>query len=145
MMIVGDQLALRQATKEHIAGLVAEAEERESAADMEREADRETAAKPDPVRGQEVFNSVCSTCHKMDERLVGPPLNSVLPKYAGDMDALVSFVRNPSKVNPDYPPMPAPGIPLSDIKSVAAYLLDTVSEASEPPETGGSENTLPDQ
>ena len=76
----------------------------------------------DPAVGERVFNEVCSTCHRMDERLVGPPLATVLQKYP-DPDALVSFLRSPTKVDPAYPPMPVPAISLSEMKSVAAFLL----------------------
>jgi cytochrome c551/c552 len=69
------------------------------------------------------------TCHRLDERLVGPPLRTVLPKYVGKPDVLVAFIRKPSKVNPDYPPMPAPGLSLADAKSVAAYLLQEMASA----------------
>jgi cytochrome c551/c552 len=123
LVIVNDQLALVNATKEHIAGLAAEAEERDAQTALEREALRGAAVAADPVRGEEVFKTVCMTCHRMDEKLVGPPLAEVLPKYAGRLDALVAFIQKPSKVNPEYPPMPAPGLPLGDAKSVAAYLL----------------------
>jgi cytochrome c len=127
LLIVGDQLALVNATKEHVAGLVAEAEEREADIVFERGAVSAAAVVADPVRGEEIFKTVCMTCHGMDERLVGPPLQTVLPKYAGKIDQLVAFIQKPSKMNPDYPPMPAPGLPLVDVKSVAAYLLGRVS------------------
>ena len=52
----------------------------------------------------------------------------MLPQYAGNIDELVSFILSPSKKNPDYPPMPAPGLPLADVKSVATYLLGEVAE-----------------
>ena len=123
LVIVNDQLALVNATKEHIAGLVAEAEEREAETTLKRDALRTASIAVDPVRGEEVFKTVCMTCHRMDEKLVGPPLATVLPKYAGRADALAAFIQKPSKVNPDYPPMPAPGLSLGDTKSVAAYLL----------------------
>ncbi|MEJ2720507.1 MAG: c-type cytochrome [bacterium] len=136
LMIVGDQITLVNATREHTAELVADAEEREAEIDMEREAARAAVVAPDVVRGEEVFKTVCMTCHRMDERLVGPPLGTVLPKYADDMDRLVAFVQKPSKVNPDYPPMPAPGLPLFDVKSVAAYLLGRISAEPEPAPSG---------
>lgn len=126
LVIVNDQLALVNATKEHIAGLVSEAEERDAEVALQREALRTASVTADPVRGEEVFKTVCMTCHRMDERLVGPPLGTVLPKYAGKMDDLVAFIQKPSKMNPDYPPMPAPGLSLADTKSVAAYLLGWV-------------------
>jgi cytochrome c len=130
MVIVIDQLALVNGTKEHIAGLVAEAEEREAETEMKRESLMAAAVVADPVRGEEVFKTVCMTCHRMDERLVGPPLATVLPKYAGKMDDLVAFIGKPSKVNPDYPPMPAPGLSLGDRKSVAAYLLGQIESGA---------------
>ena len=60
----------------------------------------------------------------------------MLPKYAGDSAKLVAFIKKPDKIDPEYPPMPSPGLPLGDVKSVAAYLLgeepgDTVAPAGE--------------
>jgi cytochrome c len=133
---VGDQLTLVNATREYSAALVEEGEEIRAQIAIEREAQRGEAVAVDVARGQELSETVCMTCHRMDERLVGPPLNSVLPKYAGSIDELVSFILNPSKVDPDYPPMPSPGLPLGDVKSVAAYLLGESTE--------GAETTAPD-
>jgi len=129
LFVMGDQLTFVTATKEHAQGLVAQAEERELQITMEREAHMADAAKVDLVRGEEVFKTICTTCHGMDERLVGPPLRMVLPKYEGKLDELVSFIQNPSKVDPAYPPMPAPGLPLGDVKSVAAYVLEAYEES----------------
>jgi cytochrome c551/c552 len=123
LFAVGDQLTLVNATREHTAQLVTEWEEADARRLLEQEAKMEASVKPDPVRGEEVFKTICSTCHRMDERLVGPPLNTVLPKYAGNPDEMVKFVTNPVKKNPDYPPMPNPGLSLVDAKSVVAYLL----------------------
>jgi cytochrome c551/c552 len=130
-MIVIDQMALVNATKEHIAGFVTEAEEREAETALEREALRSVSFVADPARGEEVFRTVCMTCHRMNERLVGPPLRTVLPKYLGKMDDLVAFVQKPSKVNPDYPPMSVPGLPLGDVKSVAAYLVGEIQRGED--------------
>lgn len=130
LMIVGDQITLVNATREHIAGLVTEADEREAEVKLEREAEMAAAFVADPVRGEQVFKEVCSTCHMWDQRLVGPPYLEVLPKYVGRADDLVSFIQKPSKVNSDYPPMPAQGIPLADMKSVAAYLLGQMENQS---------------
>lgn len=135
LMGVSDQLALVNATQEHSAALLTEAEERKAQIELEREAQRAESIKVDVARGQEVFETICMTCHRMDERLVGPPLNEVLPSYGGDMDALVSFIQSPQKKNPDYPPMPAPGLPLADVKSVAAFLLGETNGDSAPDST----------
>jgi cytochrome c len=131
---VGDQLNLVNATAEHTEVRIAEAEEVAAQIALEREAERASAAVVDVARGQEVFETVCTTCHRMDERLVGPALNTVLPGYAGRIDDLVSYLQKPSRKNPDFPPMPAPALPLSDVKSVASYLL------GETPDSGAGEN-----
>jgi cytochrome c551/c552 len=131
LMIVNDQRALVNATREHIAKLVTEAEELQSEAEIKQEGKTAAAVVADPVRGEEVFKTVCMTCHRMNERLVGPPLQTVLPKYAGRAEELVAFIRKPTKKNPDYPPMPAPGLSLGDAKSVAAYLLGQIEKQKE--------------
>jgi cytochrome c len=78
------------------------------------------------TKGEEVFKKICSACHRFDSRLVGPPLNTVLPKYSGDVERLKAFIRNPVKVNPDYPPMPKQAIEEEEIEAVAPYLLGRV-------------------
>lgn len=119
LLAVGDQMTLVNATKERTAALVTEWETAKAKRDLERASHMEV--KVDVKRGEEVFKTICSTCHRLDEKLVGPPLNTVLPKYP-NAEALAKFVSNPVKVNPDYPPMPNPGLSLSDARSVAAYL-----------------------
>lgn len=74
--------------------------------------------------GKAVYERVCSGCHRFDSRVVGPPLNDVLPKYGDDEEMLKNFIRNPVKVNPDYPPMPKLGLKEEEIYAVATYLLE---------------------
>lgn len=135
---VNDQLALVNATREHSAGLVARSDEMRAQIALERE--KAHGATVDLARGKEVFQTICSTCHRMDERLVGPPLNTVLPNYAANPAELEAFIQSPSKKNPDYPPMPAPGLSLGDTKSVAAFLLGEVAGGSTP--ASAPESTL---
>jgi len=120
---VWDQMTLVNATKEHSAMLTTQAEAREAELALEREKLHAGKVKIDLAVGEQVFKDVCSVCHKMDERVVGPPLNSVLPKYTGKYDELVSYIQKPSKKDPEYPPMPVPPVSMSEIKSVAAFLL----------------------
>jgi cytochrome c len=124
MMVFGDQLNLVNATKEHSAKLITEAHEREIEEKMKRQAGRAVVVEVSMERGEEVFKSVCSTCHRFDEKLVGPALVTVLPKYKDRMDELVDYIRKPSKKNPEYPPMPALGLPPGDIRSVAGYVMN---------------------
>jgi cytochrome c len=78
--------------------------------------------------GKQVYENQCLSCHKFNQKVVGPSYAEVLPKYNGDADALASFIRKPSKVNPEYPPMPQLGLNESEIKSVVAYLFQLEKE-----------------
>jgi cytochrome c len=78
----------------------------------------------DPALGEKVFAERCSACHAWDRRVVGPPYQSVLLKYRGRADALAAFVRQPVRVDPAYPPMPAPGLTEAELVSIVRYLLD---------------------
>lgn len=75
------------------------------------------------IDGGEIYNGRCIACHKFDEKLVGPPHKEVLPKYVENKEALVDFILNPVKVNPDYPPMPNQGLKRKEAEAVADYML----------------------
>ena len=77
-------------------------------------------------KGKQVFDTVCSVCHRFDSKVVGPPLNDVVPKYKGDVAKLKGFIRNPVKVNPALPAMPKPAIKEDEVDAVARYLLSKV-------------------
>jgi cytochrome c len=77
-------------------------------------------------KGKQVFDTVCSACHQFDAKVVGPPLNEVVPKYKGDVAKLKGFIRNPVKVNPALPAMPKPAIKEDEVDAVARYLLSKV-------------------
>ena len=80
------------------------------------------------VRGEQIFQSRCTLCHRFDSRLVGPPLGEVLPNYRGRSDALQQFIRQPVKRNPDYPEMPNLGLQQEEAAAVAAYLLERLKQ-----------------
>lgn len=85
------------------------------------------AAKPQTspeVEGAQLFQQKCSICHRFDQRLIGPPLNSVLNKYRLDNDKLAGFLRNPAKVDPSYPAMPNLSLTEQEAGAIANYLLD---------------------
>lgn len=77
------------------------------------------------VNGEEVFQRVCSACHRFDAKLVGPPYNKTLTKYEGKISQLVAYIRNPVKVDPAYPPMPNPGLKPDEAKAVAEFIMNT--------------------
>ena len=91
----------------------------------------------DPVKGKDLFKANCAACHKLDGKLVGPPLGGVTEKRSaewlhkwiknsqaliasGDKDAIAIFEEY-NKV-----PMAAYETLLSDedINSVLAYVAD---------------------
>lgn len=77
--------------------------------------------------GEEVFNRICTACHRFDTRLVGPPLNAVVPRYRDDLDGLKAFIRSPVKRDPAYPAMPQLGLTAAEVDAVARYLLERVA------------------
>jgi mono/diheme cytochrome c family protein len=92
-------------------------------------------AKPETapaVDGGQLFQQKCSVCHHFDQRLVGPALNSVLEKYRPVKDKLTDFLRNPQKINPDYPAMPDLGLTEQEAGAIADYLLDHQTAQSTP-------------
>ncbi len=111
--------AMANANREHVR-VIEQAAEREQ---MEREVELETAmaAASGKNLGEETFNKVCTQCHKFDEKLVGPPLHSVLGKY--NAESLKAFILSPTKVDAAYPPMPNPGLTPAQAAAVAAYEL----------------------
>lgn len=76
----------------------------------------------DPALGEQVYTERCTACHTFDKKILGPPFNDVLPKYAGKMDELVAFLKNPKRIDPNYPSMPNPGLSPIQIKAVVKFL-----------------------
>jgi len=123
IMIVNDHTAREAAIQNHTQMLMTRSNEIESEREAKREAERAASIQPDLTVGEQVYKAQCTACHRFDQKIVGPPYNSVLGKYQNRPEGLIQFVRNPSKMNPDYPPMPKLGLSEKEIKSVAAYLL----------------------
>ncbi|MBI5361019.1 MAG: cytochrome c [Planctomycetes bacterium] len=88
----------------------------------------EKMARDSVADGNEVFKRVCSNCHDFSIKRVGPPLEAVLPKYKDNPGALSSFIKQPVKVNPDYPQMPAPALKPAEREAVVKYLLERMDK-----------------
>ncbi len=114
--IVKDQKAMTNATEKH--SLVLSTEYERILAELKGEG---TVA---VISGKEIYDVRCASCHKFDQKLVGPAHNDVLPKYVGKEAQLVAFIRNPGKIDPAYPPMPNPGLKPQEADAVAKYLLE---------------------
>jgi cytochrome c len=114
--IIKDQKAMTNATEEH--SLVLSTEYDKILAELKGEG---TVA---ALSGKEIYDVRCASCHKFDQKLVGPAHFDVLPKYVGKEAQLVAFIRNPNKVDPAYPPMPNPGLKPQEADAVVKYLLE---------------------
>jgi cytochrome c len=82
--------------------------------------------------GQRVFKNVCSACHMMDKRLVGPPLLEIAELYTGDPEGITNWVKKPGKRRADYPPMQAIKLSAKQYQAVSQYVLDAVEEHKNP-------------
>ena len=118
--IISDQKAMATATKFQSASLSAKFDK--YFAELKGEGKTVT------INAAEIYEVKCASCHKWDQKLVGPPHMEVIPKYVGKEAQLVAFIRNPVKVNPDYPPMPNPGLKPNEAQAMAKYLLQTYEE-----------------
>ncbi len=114
--IIKDQKAMTNATKNQ--SLVLSTEYDKILANLKGEG---TVA---VLSGKEIYDVRCASCHKFEQKLVGPAHFDVLPKYVGKQAQLVAFIRNPVKVDPAYPPMPNPGLKPQEAEAVAKYMLD---------------------
>ena len=119
-VIINDQFVIRNATE---VGSIKLADKYEK---MLAELKGETG--PVKLNGEEIYKTHCTACHRLKTRLVGPPHDEVIPKYFGKEKQLIAFIRNPVKVNPDYPPMPNPGLKPNEAKAVAEYILKKVKK-----------------
>ena len=118
--IIGDQKAMATSTKVHSTVLSAEFDK--YLAELKGE------GKTVELNGAEIYEVKCASCHKWDQKLVGPAHKDVIPKYVGKEAQLVAFIRNPVKVDPAFPQMPNPGLKPDEAKAVADYLLKTYNE-----------------
>ncbi len=82
----------------------------------------------DAAIGEQIYQAVCTACHAFDKVVLGPAHGKTLPKYLNDPEALVEFLKSPTKVDPAFPAMPNPGLTTFKIKSVVKYLMGTMGK-----------------
>jgi cytochrome c len=75
------------------------------------------------LTGEDIYNGRCSACHLFDQKKIGPAYKDVIPKYAGNKAKIMSFVLNPVKMNPAFPPMPNQGLKPAEADSIVSYIL----------------------
>ncbi|UCE05684.1 MAG: hypothetical protein JSW07_19150 [bacterium] len=127
VMILNNGIARENSLREHTKALAIKSEIMLAEILPER-AIEEGGGITDYAKGEDVFKRVCSSCHRFDQKIVGPPYNTVLSKYEDNIQKLIAFISKPEKVNPDYPPMPNLGLKITEVEAVAGYLLKSYQE-----------------
>ncbi|MDT8436813.1 MAG: cytochrome c [Gemmatimonadota bacterium] len=102
-------------------------------------------------RGEAVFTSKCSACHKLDERYVGPALRDVAerrpPVY------VMNMILNPEQMVREHPevkallaqyytPMPNQNLTDDEARAVLEYLRHAAAEGAEAGEDDGDEGEV---
>lgn len=82
--------------------------------------------------GEKVFKNVCSGCHALDKRLVGPPLTEIAEVYAGKPEGIVAWTKSPGKKRDGYPQMPAIALTDEQYEAVAQHIFDAVAAKDQP-------------
>ena len=123
------------ANSEHELHMIAELTDQREMLVADREELYAASSELDPDAGEQIFTRICSACHDFDNRVVGPPYSTVLPKYVDDLDALVGYIFRPEKIDPDYPAMPGQGLNRAEARAVAVYLIEQLTGA--PLDEGG--------
>jgi cytochrome c len=123
-LVIGKDRTLQaNANHETFAVLASDAQKARNEIVAQREELYSQAMKIDEKLGEKIYNDVCTACHRFDQKILGPPFNDVLPKYIDNQDDLIAFIKNPKKINPQYPAMPNPGLTTIQTKSVVKFLM----------------------
>jgi mono/diheme cytochrome c family protein len=114
-----------------------------AAADPMAAAAAPAAGAGDPVKGKELFNTNCASCHKLDEKSTGPALRGVAERH--DTAWLYSWIHNSTEMiksgdaaavkvyneNNKVTMTAFPQLSTADIDNIIAY-TSTVKEAAGP-------------
>ena len=89
---------------------------------------KDVADSPEFKKGLDlVMNNDCATCHKVDEKVMGPGFREIANKYtnnSNNIDMLAHKIMSGGSGNWGNIPMVAhPGISVEDAKSMATYVL----------------------
>ena len=121
LIVAGDHAALAVATKPQAARLASVSDA------LTEEVRAKLGFTATVMTGEDIYNAKCSSCHMFNVKKVGPPYNVVLKKYVGRKSAMVAFVMDPVKVDPEYPSMPNQALRPAEADSIVAYLLARIS------------------
>ncbi|EMY59974.1 parallel beta-helix domain-containing protein [Leptospira terpstrae] len=81
--------------------------------------------------GKQVFGAVCSGCHSMTLRTVGPPIKEIQEKYKKDVYGVVTFASMPKKVREGFIEMPSQKyLGNEKLTAVSNYILNLKDEGA---------------
>lgn len=104
-------------------------ETKETAENKEKKTEPDLSDNPDYQAGLALIaGSDCFTCHKIDEKLVGPAYREVANKYASAGDTIVNYlagkiINGGGGVWGEVMMTPHPGLPEADAQAMAKYVL----------------------
>lgn len=76
------------------------------------------------AKGKAVFQANCTACHRLHDKLVGPPVTEMVSIYKNNPEGLKQWVKKPGKKRDGYPQMPGfPQLPDADLKELSNYIL----------------------
>ncbi|MEI9946297.1 MAG: c-type cytochrome [Chitinophagaceae bacterium] len=83
---------------------------------------------PDTQNGKELIAGAdCMTCHKVNQKVIGPSFQEVAQKYASNSGAIEllagKIIAGGSGTWGQIPMAPHPGIPVADARKMVAYIL----------------------
>lgn len=119
--ILKDQSVFGGAIQEQTLEIIEKSEEHEK--EIQKKLVLKTGIDP-----QAIFNQKCIACHKMDQKVIGPPYKETVPKYNGNVSALAEFIYNPVKKDPNYPVMPNQGLKKKEATAMAKWLMEQVGK-----------------
>ncbi|WP_027473147.1 c-type cytochrome [Saccharicrinis fermentans] len=75
--------------------------------------------------GEALFKQYCTVCHRITERLVGPPVTEMIEVYADDFNGFKQWVRKPGRKRMDYPAMTGfPQLTDEELKDLGNYIFE---------------------
>ncbi len=101
----------------------------DTAAKAEEKPAVDLSTNPDYQAGMAIIaKNDCLTCHKVEEKLIGPPYREVANKYAGLPDTIVTHLahkvmKGGTGVWGDVPMAPHPNLTEADAVAMVKYVL----------------------
>ncbi|MCW3807781.1 c-type cytochrome [Plebeiibacterium marinum] len=89
------------------------------------EAEMGLEAEKDLPPGEKLFKQYCSVCHKLEDRLVGPPVTEMIEVYKDDFEGFKKWVRVPGRKRMEYPAMTGfPQLTDEELKDLGDYIFE---------------------